>query len=185
MARHLLLVTEYGSGCSEVLKRFELWEARAYSLEAWTRTKRFSPWRHTGETVIEDEFTAALETYRRFVYDYGIADPDGYPRGVALRTSVHDWAREELDDTVLMILTEISDFDSNFVEDDYVTLHHSYRGTFLDKLPRGITGDGCWAVQFFGLAACIDCPGVLCSGEKTVREGRNSVAVEIPILQGI
>ena len=185
MSRQLLLITEYGSVSSELLKRFELWEARVYSLEEWTRTKRFSPWRHTGETIIESDLTIALETYRRFVYDYGITDPDVYPRGVALRTSVHNWAREELDDTVLMILTEISDFDSNFVEDDYATLHHSYRGTFLDKLPRGITGDGCWAVQFFGLAACIDCPGVLCSGEKTVREGRNSVAVEIPILQGI
>ena len=185
MSRELLLVTEYGSVSSEMLKRFELWESSVYTIEEWTRTKRFSSWRHTGDTVTAHDLESALESYRRYVYDHGIGNEDGCPRGVAFRANVYDWAREELDGAVVMILTEISDFDSNFVEDDYATLHHSYRGVFHDRLPRGIVGDGCWSVQFVGLSACIDCPGTLCPGEETVREGNNSVAVEIPILQNI
>lgn len=62
---------------------------------------------------------------------------------------------------------------------------HAHFVRFNKLFPRGITGEGCWAVQVVGLRACVECPAEtnedLCLGMDIRRTGRTSHGLEVPI----
>jgi len=186
MTRKLLLVMEYGFKNSEKISRVELWRGNHFTVEEWTCRRRFNSWRHVGETLHRDDLKSGLEAFGWYVYSNGIENAQAVPRGIGACGSVEKETRDQLTAQVDQTLLEIYEFDDNYHEDDTPVLYYAYVGVFSTKLPRGAVGDGCWAVQFAGLQACKNCEfddSQFCLGRETVLTGRNSLGLEIPILE--
>lgn len=188
MARQLILVTEVGFTDSEEIARFELWAEDGFKEEEWWCTKAGGVWTKESTREIEGvNLPDALLFYGGPMSssEYWLSVPEARLRGVAYcagLTNTGSIAAKKVARRILISAEEGEGISNKYSEE----LFQVFLGTFSQKYPRDITGDGCWAVQFKGFLACKLCvfdETSLCLGQNIIETGTNSLGKDIPITQ--
>jgi hypothetical protein len=188
MKRQLLLATEFSFRNTEKLSRLELWSGAGFALEEWTCIGRNDNWARIERVLHAGDLESAVESYGWFIFQRAILGPRATLRGVAVCLGVPNSIKGPLMLEAHRIIREVWEFCDTFPTEHVPILLYAFIGEFGTRLPRGVIGDGCWAVQFKGLRACGSCPyekHVLCPGRSIVRTGYNSAGMLIPVLNCI
>jgi hypothetical protein len=178
MKRQLMVVTEIRFVRSDRITRLEFWNDTDVTAEEWTREHPGAEWDLVKKTLRMHDLDRGLAAYRAFVFEFGMMQRDARLRGIAVCTGVQACQKHKVTALAYELLDLWYQLGRSQTSRYFPVFHHAFLGHFPHSLPRGVTGAGCWAVQFGGLKACRFCD----FEDNTLCLGKNSVGVEIPIL---
>lgn len=184
--RQLLLVAEFGSTANKTRFRFEFFgDNDDYTFGTWICAHKGAKWNGRLRSNRKYRIVEGLSEFVQYVYGVAITNTNDYLRGVAICTGVPNPIIQETAEMADWILLKTFQYNVNFKGMTLPALYHAYIGRFCKDLPRDAVGDGCWVVQTQGFRACRECElhhHRACLGKAMIRTGKNSVGLEIPIL---
>lgn len=184
MKRQLLMMTKFTFEDETYPHRFELWREERFILEEWLVIDKENSVLVT-QRHRDTDWDKAIESYGRFVKKHGMSKPGAGWLGVAITQKVSERNRQYLYRKGHNIVVDALYAGISACPCENEVLIRIFPAKFRTTLPRGIIGDGCWQVQFEGLAACRDCQysgQKMCAGESTVETMTNSLGLDIPIV---
>ena len=172
MKSELLMVTEIEFSGSERITRYEFRKGNGYAGEEWTRARPGGPWRPTKNKVSSRRLDIGLSVYQRLCCEHTEPAWKARLRGIAVSNSVSAYTEGRLmraASNLLFLWLEGTSWVRptvvrrrgpttagqtlacyHFViqpPSEILIAFHARFVRFHEQFPRGITGEGCWAVQ--------------------------------------